>query len=296
LQCSRREARAVRARAAVAGLVAALACSPALRKPAPLAPAAPSEDRSAPALLADAEAAFARRPDPAAVRTAVALYRAAAQADPAGVEGLHGALRAAVWLAQRERSAEERARRATEAVELGQLCDARAPEDARCDYDLALGLGVQARERPSTVAEGLKLMVERLRRAAARDPAIDHGGPERCSRSSCSARRAGRSGPAIRVGARGGEEGVHPRAGLPPNPLALAEALAANGDPAGARAAAQRGLALAEARAAAGIPTRRSGYRRRAGCSPRRRRRQCRLPERASASRTRGTRARSRAA
>ena len=255
VQRSRFGARAVRARAAVAGLVATLACAPALRKPAPVVPAAVSEDRSAAALLADAEAAFARRPEPAAVRTAVELYRAAAQVDPAGVEGLNGALRAAVWLAQRERSAEERARRATEAVELGQLCAARAPDDARCDYGLALGLGVQARERPSTVAEGLKLMVERLRRAAARDPAIDHGGPERVLALVLLRAPGWPLGPGDPESALAEARKASARApDFPPNPLALAEALAANGDSAAARAEAQRGLTLAEVRAAAGDP------------------------------------------
>lgn len=243
------------ARAAVVGVVATLACAPALRNPAPLGSAPTSGGRSAAALLADADDAFARRPDAAAVRNAVALYRAAAQADPADIEGLHGALRAAVWLAQRERSAEERARRATEAVELGQLCGARAPEDARCDYGLALGLGVQAREHPSTVGEGLKLMVQRLRRAAARDPAIDHGGPERVLALVLLRAPGWPLGPGDPESALEEARKASARApDFPPNPLALAEALAANADPAGAREAAQRALALAEARAAAGDP------------------------------------------
>lgn len=245
---------AVSARAALV-LVVALACAPALRKPAPLAAAPSSGDRSAAALLADGDAAFAHRPDAAAVRTALALYRAAAQAEPARVEGLDRAVRAAVWLAQRERSADARGRRATEAVELAQLCVARAPEDARCDYGLALGLGVQAREHPSTVAEGLKLMVERLRRAAGKDPMIDCGGPERVL--ALVLLRA----PGWPLGPGDPESGLvearkaEARAPqFPPNPLALAEALAANGDAAGAREATLRGLGLAEARAAAGDP------------------------------------------
>lgn len=236
-------------------LVAALACAPALRAPAPLPPSRGGEVGAAAPLLAEAEEAFTHRPDPAEVRRAAGLYREAAQADPGAIEGLYGAARAAVWLAQRERSGEERARRAAEAVELGQLCEARAPADARCDYALALALGVQARERPSTVREGLRLMVERLRRAAEREPALDDAGPERVL--ALVLLRA----PAWPIGPGDPEEGLaaarkaEARAPeFPPNPLALAEGLAASGDLAAAREAARRGLALAEARKAAGDP------------------------------------------
>ena len=236
-------------------LVAALACAPALRAPAPLPPSRGGEGGAAAPLLAEAEEAFTRRPDPAEVRRAAGLYREAAQADPRGIEGLYGAARAAVWLAQRERSGEERARRAAEAVELGQACEVRAPQDARCDYALALALGVQARERPSTVREGLRLMVERLRRAAEREPALDDAGPDRVL--ALVLLRA----PAWPIGPGDPEEGLAAarkaaaRAPeFPPNPLALAEGLAASGDVAGAREAARRGLALAEARKAAGDP------------------------------------------
>lgn len=239
--------------------VAALACAPALREPAPLGerPDLPAGQGAGIAArrLGEADAAFARRPDAAEVRRAVALYREAAQADPRAVEGLYGAVRAAVWLAQRERSAEERARRAAEAVELGQRCGRRAPDDARCDYGLALALGVQARERSATVREGLRLMVERLRRAAASDPALDEAGPERVL--ALVLLRA----PGWPVGPGDPQEGLDAarRAAarapqFPPNALALAEGLAANGDADGARAEARRALALAEARHAAGDP------------------------------------------
>lgn len=237
-------------------LAAASACAPALRAPAPLEPAQAEEDaRSAARLLAQADAAFAGRPDLAEVRRAVALYREAARADPGGVEGPYGAARAAVWLAQRERSAAERTRRAEEAVELGQLCAARAPEDARCDYGLALALGVQASARPATVREGLRLMVERLRRAAARDASLDGGGPERVLALVLLRAPGWPLGPGDpEAGLDAAREAAARAPDFPPNPLALAEGLAANGDAAGARDAARRALALAEARQAAGDP------------------------------------------
>ncbi|WP_243336738.1 hypothetical protein [Anaeromyxobacter soli] len=239
----------------VLGLALA-ACAPALRKPAVLPPATRGAGAAAAArLLADADAAFGRRPDPAAVRRAEALYREAAQADPGAVEGPYGAARAVIWLAEHERSAAERARLATSAVELGQLCEARAPEEARCAYALALGLGIQARERRSTAAEGLKLMVERLRRAAARDPALDEAGPERVLALLLLRAPGWPLGPGDpEAGLAEAKKAASRAPEFPPNLLALAEALAANGDPAAGRAAAGRALALAERRAAAGEP------------------------------------------
>ena len=54
-----------------------------------------------------------------------------------------------------------------------------APASAECDYALALALGVQARERPSTATQGLKAMVELLQKANGLDARLDHGGPAR---------------------------------------------------------------------------------------------------------------------
>src|SRR5271170_2868624 len=80
---------------------------------------------------------------------------------------------------QHEPSADTRLALAEEAVEAGQRCQQAAPTSAACDYALALALGVQARERPTTAKQGLQLMVELLRRATAHDASQDHAGPPR---------------------------------------------------------------------------------------------------------------------
>lgn len=65
------------------------------------------------------------------------------------------------------------------AIDEGRRCEARAPGHPECEYGLALALGLQARERPSTAADGLKRMIERLRRAQAAAAGLDSGGPSR---------------------------------------------------------------------------------------------------------------------
>jgi hypothetical protein len=149
-------------------------------------------------------------------------------------------------------------------VVIGQRCvevAARAPAlgdpgtGAACDYALALALGLQARERPSTFREGLAEMVLRLRRAAAAAPELDRAGPHRVL--ALVLLRA----PGWPLGPGDPEEGLAEArqavARAPdhaPNQLALAEALSANGEAAPAQAAAHRALALAEAAGAAGEP------------------------------------------
>jgi hypothetical protein len=80
---------------------------------------------------------------------------------------------------EREPEARGRAALAEEAVTAGQRCQQAAPDTPPCDYALAIALGLQARERPATVSEGLARMAALLRRAAAADPALDRAGPER---------------------------------------------------------------------------------------------------------------------
>jgi hypothetical protein len=235
-------------------------CAPALRplRPLPQPPAMPGA--SAAELLAQAEASFARRPDRAAVRRADELFLAAAAADGQGVDGLLGAIRAKAWLLEHREPGEEpggerREALAVAAVEAGQWCLQRAPGNPACHHGLALGLGLQARERPATATEGLKLMVEELRRAAAGDPAIDSGGPERVL--ALVLLRA----PAWPIGPGDAEEGLSEARKAaarfpdhPPNQLALAEALRVNGAREEGREAARRAVALARALAATGDP------------------------------------------
>jgi hypothetical protein len=140
-----------------------------------------------------------------------------------------------------------------QAVAAGQRCERAALGTPACEYALAIALGLQARERPTTAHQGLPQMAARLRRAAAADPRLDRAGPDRVL--ALLLLRA----PGWPLGPGDPEEGLAAArravALYPdhaPNQLALAEALRASGDDAGAQAAARRALALAEASAVAG--------------------------------------------
>jgi tetratricopeptide (TPR) repeat protein len=233
---------------------AALACARALREPRPLAGAPDASGASAAELVAQAEAEFAKRPDVAAVRRAESLFVAASAADPRRIDGLVGAVHAKAWLIEHAPGV-DRGALAASALDAAQFCERRAEGTPPCDYALAIALGLQARERHSTVLEGLKLMVEKLRRAAEGDPRLDRAGPERVLALVLARAPAWPVGP-------GDPESAVPAARKavelfpdhPPNQLALAEALFANGDPEQGRAAAQRALALARASTAPDAP------------------------------------------
>lgn len=236
------------------GLLLAAGCAAALHEPAPLSAAAPGGPGAA-ELMAQAQAAYSRRPDAAAVRLAERLFTEAAAADPAGVAALAGAVQARAWLVEHTRSAAERLALATAAVEGGQWCQRRAPESPVCDYWLAVGLGLQARERAATAKAGLKIMVAALRRAAAADPGQDQAGPHRVLALVLLRAPGWPLGPGDAEAAL-----VEARAAValapdhPPNQSALGEALLANGRAPEGRAALGRALDLARARAAAGDP------------------------------------------
>ncbi len=241
-------------RAWAPGLLLLGGCAAALREPAPLSPAAPGRPGAA-ELLAEAEAAFAHRPDPAEVRRAEGLWSEAAAADPTGIDGLVGAARAGAWLVEHSSDAAERLTLATSAVEAGQWCGRRAPASPVCDYWLAVALGLQARERPATAKEGLKIMVAALRRAAAADPRQDQAGPHRVLALVLLRAPGWPLGP-------GNPEAALPEARAaaelapdhPPNQSALGEALIANDRKEEGRAALERALGLARKRATSGDP------------------------------------------
>ena len=182
------------------------------------------------------------------MKRAESLFLEAAEADAVSVEGLVGAVEAKAWLVEHERDGNARAALARSAVEAAQWCDRRAPGNAECDYALAIGLGMQARESPSTANDALKIMVERLRRAIKSDPKLDRAGPHRVL--ALLLLRA----PGWPAGPGDSEEAlVQARAAVAlspdfaPNQIVLAEALRANDLLAEARAAAERALALAAA-------------------------------------------------
>jgi hypothetical protein len=161
-------------------------------------------------------------------------------------------------LARRSEAEPSSARRASlssQALALGLRCDRAAPATAPCDYALAIALGLQAREHPTTLLEGLAQMAIRLRRAAGTQPGLDQAGPDRVLALLLL------QAPGWPLGPGDHEEGLAAARRAvalfpdhPPNQLALAEALLASGDEAGGRAAAGRALALAAAPERAGDP------------------------------------------
>ena len=214
-------------RAAAGFLVVFLAgCAPALREPAPL-PTVPGAPVDA---FAEAQRAWAARPDPASVDRALRLYLQAAEADPTGTAGLLGAAEAAGWLIEHERSGAKRVELGGTAVQAAQWCRKRDPSSPACAYRLAIAVGQQIREHPTTAADGLPTMIRLLREAATLDPALDHGGPHRVL--ALVLLRA----PGWPVGPGDVDDGlVQAKAATavdpsyPPNQLALAEALEKTG-------------------------------------------------------------------
>jgi hypothetical protein len=266
----------VRARAGL-GLAAATlaaACAPALREPPPVRRMGGGGGAAAPLvspadtdrLLADGQSHFAKRPDPAEVRSAQRAYLEAAQADDTRVEGLLGAARVSSWMIEHEPDAAERDRLVAVAIEASQWCERRAPESAACAYALAQALGQQARERPSTSHDGLEKMVRALERAAAAHPGLDDGGPERVLALVYLRAPGWPLGPGdADAGLAAAQKAVAHSPDHPPNQLALAAALAG---PAGATSRARRTrrrwLSLANARPPV-IPMPPSGRRRPSG-------------------------------
>ena len=182
------------------------------------------------------------------------LYLDAAVADPRRVDALVGAMRAVSYRIEHEPGV-EKGKLAAEGVELGQWCQRRAPTDAECDYRLAIALGQQARERPSTGKDALGKIVDLLHRAIARAPQLDSAGPHRVLALLLLRAPSWPTGPGdVDAGL------VHARAavGMFPdaaqNQLVLGEALAKNGDREAARAAYAKALALANAARTAGDP------------------------------------------
>jgi tetratricopeptide (TPR) repeat protein len=247
--------------AGLAALAVAFGCTSALKEPPPVieigAGAQPSDLQSADpdALISRAELEFARRPDAAAVRRSQALYLEAARVDVAPVEAFLGAARATSWLVEHEENGERRKSLAVEGVQVGQWCVRLYPSVAECTFRLALAVGQQARERPSTAVDGLDVMVELLDEVIAAAPELDFAGGHRVL--ALVLLRA----PAWPTGPGDPETGlIHALAAVgsfpdyPPNQLALAEALLENGRREQSRQAYQRAAALAETSRDAGEP------------------------------------------
>jgi len=130
-------------------------------------------------LRAEAEELLAAEQSFDTVDHARELFLEAAATDISCTDCLLGALRAYSWLVENEADSRLRKALAVEAVGIAQLCVERSKEDPRCRYRLALAVGQQARERPSTASDGLDVMIELLRELISTAPGIDNAGPER---------------------------------------------------------------------------------------------------------------------
>lgn len=238
-----------------AGLILCAACAQALHKPPPIESIVAMPQAGVVQLLAEADAAWARRAEPGQGAAAEDLYLQAARADPHRPEAFAGAIRAKGFRLGREKDGAERGRLAESAVILGQLCEENSPAAASCDYWLAAALGLQARERTATARDALPRMTDLLRRAARTDPALDHAGPHRLLAVVLLRAPSWPLGP-------GDPESALPEAetaarmapDFPPNLLALGEALRKNGRAEHARGAYSRALRLATDAAARGDP------------------------------------------
>jgi hypothetical protein len=168
---------------------------------------------------------------------------------------LYAQLRELLHAINVEPSADRRATMSTEAVALGQRCEQSAAGSAQCDYGLALALGVQARERPATAHDGLARMVEHLERARAREPGLDHAGPERVLGLVLVRAPGWPTGPGDpETGLELVQKAAARDPAYAPNWLAVAEAADAMGDANARKEAAQTGAELAEKAAQAGEP------------------------------------------
>jgi len=239
----------------IASIILCAGCAQALHNPPPIEAIGAAPRASAAQLLADADAAWARRGEPEQAAAAEDLYLQAARADPRNPGSFAGAIRAKAFRIGREKDGAERTRLAESAVITGQLCQENAPTAPACDYWLAAALGLQARERSATGHDALPRMVDLLRRAIRTDPAIDQAGPHRLLAIVLLRAPGWPMGPGdaqaalpeAQAAARAAPE-------FPPNQLALGEALKKNGRRADARTAYSQALRLATEAAARGDP------------------------------------------
>jgi tetratricopeptide (TPR) repeat protein len=225
------------------------ACSRALDDPSPVSTFATgsAHGRTPAQLVADADAAWARRAQAGQAEAAQGMYVEAANADEHRVDALIGAMRALTFRIEYEPGVSKKDL-ASEEVQLGQWCQRRAPSNAECDYRLAIALGQQARERPATGRDAMGKMVDLLHHAIDASPKLDAGGAHRVLAMLLLRAPGWPIGPgdneAALEEARAAVEVAPDSIG---NQLALGEALAANDHADEALAAYRRAAALAQA-------------------------------------------------
>lgn len=200
--------------------VATCGCISALREPPPLEEMAAAGSGR----FIEAKQLWDAR-TPESVRAAADRYQAAVTDESVQLEALLGATRCRIWLADHVEDPEDRLDQAVEAVNLAQWCGRVAPGEVECDYQLALALGLQARERRSTALDGLPRIVELLRSVAERAPELDHAGPHRVLALVYMRSPGWPTGPGdLDAGYEQAQLAVELDPGHPPNRMALGEA------------------------------------------------------------------------
>lgn len=242
----------------LAACLALVGCAPALREPPSLEELERKAGKGSPeqvdALLKLAEQHWSKRDVPAARRAASAWLRAAL-ADPGRTEGWIGSTRAMVWLADHVHTAAERRQLAQSAVHTAQWCVRVRSGGPACSYWLAVAIGVQARERPSTGLDAVPRMIELLEASIATRPALERAGPHRVLALVYLRAPEWPMGPGdAELGLSHARSAVELYPDYAPNLLALGEALAANRDRTGSHQAYRRAGEMAREAARQGEP------------------------------------------
>ena len=164
------------------------------------------------------------------------LPRTSPSAEPASVPALAAAIQADSRRSDHESDSNARAELAADADRDAQACLAREPDAAACLYGHAVALGLEARAHPTHAGEFLSGMLDALSRAESADPTYDEAGPARV-RALVLIRAPGWPlGPGdAEAGLIAARRAAALKPVYPPNLLALAEALAKNGNAGGAR-------------------------------------------------------------
>jgi hypothetical protein len=152
-------------------------------------------------------------------------------AEPSSVPALAAAIEADSRRSDHETDSKARAELASDADRDAQACLAREPDAVACLYGHAVALGLEVRAHPTRAGELLNTMLDALTRAESADPNYDEAGPARV-RALVLIRAPGWPlGPGdAEAGLIAARRAAELKPQYPPNILALAEALAKNGD------------------------------------------------------------------
>jgi hypothetical protein len=242
----------LRGAACLAALSGCVACTSALQEPPPVAELGATSDearaerRGNAAVIEQAEAEYAGLPDAEAVGRAQRLFLEAARVDGAPVSAFLGAARATAWLVEHEADGQRRKELAIQGVQIGQWCRRLYPSHPECTYRLALAVGQQARERPSTATDGLDVMVDLLEEVIAEAPELDHAGGQRVLALVLIRAPGWPTGPGDpEYGLEFAEAAAVAFPDYPPNQLVLGEALLENDRRDEAKKRLERGIELA---------------------------------------------------